>query len=732
MAIFFDEGSRTFTLRTQNTSYQMQADGRGALLHLYYGPAVDGCCLDYLVTHPDKSFAPCPSDTGLDRNYSFDALPLEYSCQGSGDFRNTALEVVFSNGGNALDLRFHAHQVSPGKPSLPGLPAVYAGRDEAETLKVTLKDRFSEVYVHLYYSVLPEFDAIARWAVVENRTNGSLVVQNALSASVDFFGTEYDVLTFGGRWAKERLMSRTPVHNGRLEVSSRRGASSHHQNPFMVLCDRTATEEQGCCYGFSLVYSGSFTAFAETDQMDQTRVAVGINPQGFSWTLGAGECFTTPEAVLVCGTAGFGSMSRNYHKLYREHLCRGKYKHARRPVLFNNWEATYFRFDEEKLLAIAKEAKALGADMLVMDDGWFGKRDNDLSGLGDWYVNEKKLRGGLKPLVDGITALGLGFGIWFEPEMVSEDSDLYRAHPDWCLRVPGREPLRSRYQLVLDMGRPDVREYLFGRLSAILSSADISYVKWDMNRSMTDVYSALLPPGRQGEAGHRYMLGLYELLERIEAAFPDVLFEGCSGGGGRFDPGMLYYHPQIWCSDDTDAIERLEIQYGTSFCYPASAMAAHVSAVPNHQTGRVTPFATRGAVAMGGAFGYELDPGKLSDEEKSAIKEQIAAFKRQYELRSYGDYYRLNNPTENRRYAAWAVVSSDRRQAVLSYVSVLSEGNPAPQIIKLRGLDAAQQYQVVGKGVCLTLTGAALMYAGLVMPELPGDHQAAEFEITAI
>ena len=728
MPIYHDPQTRVFTLRTNNTTYQMKADEHGGLVHLYYGPAVDDCVMDHLIVHRGQSFSGCPSDIGKTREYSFDVLPLEYSVWGNSDYRTTALKVTFPNGGSALDLRYDSYKTFKGKSPLPGLPAVYANEDEAETLEVTLKDRFSEVYVILSYCVLPDFDAITRSVRVENRTGAELTVDSALSVTLDFSGIDWDVLTFGGRWARERNMERIPLHNGKIDTSSVRGASSHHQNPFIVLCEKSATEDQGCCYGLSLVYSGSFTAFAEIDQMDQTRLGIGLNPDNFQWKLADGEAFQTPEAVFVCGTEGFGSMSRNFHKLYREHLCRGKYKHARRPILINNWEATYFKFDEEKLFHIAEEAQKLGVEMLVMDDGWFGKREDDCSGLGDWFVNEQKLKGGLKPLVDRINSIGMKFGIWFEPEMISEDSDLYRAHPDWCLHIPGRDPLRNRYQLTLDMSRADVRDYLYERLSAILSSANIAYVKWDMNRSMADVYSVLLPADRQGEVYHRYILGLYELLERIESAFPDVLFEGCSGGGGRFDPGMLYYHPQIWCSDDSDAIERLEIQYGTSFCYPVSTMGAHVSAVPNHQTGRVTPLNTRGVVAMSGTFGYEMDLGKMTAEEKEEVKVQIETFKKYYDLISYGDYYRLSNPAQNHRYTAWQFVSEDKKKALLNYVSVLPQANPAPIIIKLRGLDPNTRYSIDGK----VLTGAALMQAGIRMPRLQGDHQALQWEITAL
>ena len=461
----------------------------------------------------------------------------------------------------------------------------------------------------------------------------------------------------------------------------------------------------------------------------KTKALTITSKEGVAWTLEAGAEFWTPEAVMTYSSEGFEKMSSNFHHTFREHLCRGKYKHERRPVLINNWEATYFDFDKEKILNIAKGASELGVEMLVLDDGWFGKREGDVSGLGDWYVNTDKLEGGLKPIADGINAMGMTFGLWFEPECISEDSDLYRAHPDWAIQIPGRQPNRSRYQLILDMGREDVRDYLYERMTAILDSANIEYVKWDMNRHISDVYSAVLPKERQGEASHRYMLGLYDLLERLVSRYPDLLLEGCSGGGGRFDLGMLYYSPQIWCSDDTDAVERLSVQYGTSFCYPISTVGSHVSAVPNHQTGRITPVETRGTVAMAGSFGYELDLNLLSDGEKEEVKEQIKTFKKYYNLTHEGEYYRLTNPMENRLYVAWEFVSQDQSEALVHGMQILAQPSGPSIHIPVRGLKADAMYEVNGE---LVRSGRALMHGGLNFPRQTGDFKAVEFYLKEV
>ena len=521
----------------------------------------------------------------------------------------------------------------------------------------------------------------------------------------------------------ERLTERMPLCHGIQESSSKRGTSSHHQNSSVLLCSSDCTETSGSCIGAILAYSGSFKTQIELDQQEQVRLVMGINPELFRWKLKPSEMFNTPEVIMSYSAKGMEKLSHNFHKVIREHVCRGKYKLAERPVLINNWEATYFDFNEEKILKIAEQAASLGVDMLVLDDGWFGKRDDDCSGLGDWFVSEEKLNGGLGKLAEKIKSLGMKFGLWFEPEMVSEDSDLYRSHPDWAIKIPSRNPVRSRYQLVLDMINPEVRDYLFGAISDILKNADISYIKWDMNRSICDWYTPCLSAENQGEMPHRYVLGLYELLERLTTAFPDVLFEGCSGGGGRFDAGMLYYCPQIWCSDDTDAFERTKIQYGTSFFYPVSAIGSHVSAVPNHQTGRITPIETRAVTAMAGSFGYELDLNTLSHDEKQEVKEQIVRFKKDGPLIHNGLYYRLSDSL-NDKYAMWGFVSEDKKEVLVHGVIFRTEPNRTQYLAKLRGLLPDTNYRLAENGE--VYKGSALMNGGILLPKSWGDYASIE------
>ncbi|MDR1948648.1 MAG: alpha-galactosidase, partial [Spirochaetaceae bacterium] len=608
-----DKNSQTFTLHTKNTTYQFGVGKYGFLLHYYYGSRVEDQDMQYLIHSIDRGFSGNPYDAGADRAFSPDTLPLEYPAAGAGDYRLAAIGVINGDGSRALDLRYQGYEILKGKYGIEGMPALYEeSGGEAETLAVTLADPVSALEVKLLYGVFPDTDSITRTVVITNRGEGDIRLTRAMSMSLDFLYGDFDLIHFHGKHAMEREFERVPVMHGIQTLSSLRGTSSHQHNPGLILCGRDTTEAQGFCFGLNLVYSGSFTAGVEKDQIGLTRVSIGPGGPDFCRLLRRGESFAAPEAVLSLSLSGFAELSHHFHRLYRHNLCRGAYKLSGRPVLINNWEATYFDFDGEKLINIAGQAVDLGLDMLVMDDGWFGSRDNDTRGLGDWFVNEAKLKTSLKNLVEEVNRLGLKFGIWFEPEMVNEDSALYREHPDWVLRIPSRNPVRSRYQLVLDMSREAVRNYLYDSICAVLDSANIEYVKWDMNRSISDWYSPLLSAGQQGELPHRYVLGLYELLGRITTRYPRILFEGCSGGGGRFDPGMLYYHPQIWCSDNTDAIERLKIQYGTSFFYPISTVGSHVSAVPNHQTGRTTPMETRGIVAMSGSFGLELDPAKMT------------------------------------------------------------------------------------------------------------------------
>lgn len=718
MAIQIDAEKKIFTLETDHTMYQMQADAYGVLRHLWYG-AKTGCDMSYLQDYPDVGFSGNIYAAGNDRTYSLDTLPLEYAGAGVGDFRMPAVAAVHADGSSALDLRYYSHTVKPGKYGIEGLPAVYAAEDEAETLEVVLRDTASAVEVTLLYAVLPALDLVTRCARIRNLGETPVTLTKAASLCLDISRGSWEWVHFHGRHAMERQMERRLLFHGIQEIGSTRGTSSHHQNPTVLLCTPDCTETAGACIGAALVYSGSHQTRLECDQLGQVRMVMGIHPDLFRWELKAGETFSTPEVMLSYSDTGLETLSHHFHQAIREHICRGKYQLAERPVLINNWEATYFGFDTEKILHIAEEAARLGVDMLVLDDGWFGKRDDDCSGLGDWFVNETKLSGGLHDLVEKIKGMGMRFGIWFEPEMISEDSDLYRKHPDWAIRIPDRAPMRSRYQLVLDMANPEVQEYLFRVMSDVLHSADISYVKWDMNRSISDWYTRTLPADRQGEMPHRYVLGLYALLERLTAAFPDVLFEGCSGGGGRFDAGMLYYCSQIWCSDDTDAYERTKIQYGTSFFYPVSAVGSHVSTVPNHQTGRITPFETRGTVAMAGSFGYELDLNLLSDGEKQEVAEQIRQFKTYGPLIHNGKYYRLTNPMAEDA-ALWEFAAQDGSEVLVQGMLFHAEANVLRRTVQLRGLDAEKRYRL--DGTEQVYTGAALMAGGVLLPKAWGDY----------
>ena len=719
---------KIFNLETENTLYQMKVDRFGVLNHLWYGEKTD-CCMDYLLDYPDAGFSGNIYEAENERTYSLNTLPQEYSTSGVGDFRISAISVTHEDGSNALDLRVREYQIKKGKYEIPGLPAVYAKEDEAETLEITLKDTATEAEVILKYGVFEKEDVITRSVVVKNSGKTPIVINKVHSMCLDIPYGDWEWMHFYGRHTMERQAERVPVLHGISESSSSRGTSSHHQNPAVLLCEKDCTETNGHCIGAALMYSGGFQAQVEKDQLEQVRLVMGIHPDTFEWTLEAGEAFYTPEVILSCSTTGFAKLSQNFHHIIRNHVCRGTYQLSSRPVLINNWEATYFDFNEEKILNIARQASKLGIDMMVLDDGWFGKRDDDCSGLGDWFVNEKKLNGGLKALVEKINAMGMKFGLWFEPEMVSEDSDLYRNHPDWAIQIPGRKPMRSRYQLVLDMSNPEVVDYLYGVMSAILRENHIEYVNWDMNRSISDWYTATLSRGRQMEMPHRYVLGLYELLEKLTSEFPDVLFEGCSGGGGRFDAGMMYYCPQIWCSDDTDAHERTFIQYGTSFFYPTSTVGSHVSAVPNHQTGRITSIETRGVVAMAGSFGYELDLNQLSEEEKTVVAKQVTHYKEYQSLIYNGDYYRLANPFEDGM-SAWSWISEDKKTILVQGVLFRAKPNVLRKTLRLMGLEAKKNYKIAGTEE--VYTGVALMSGGVLLQRAVGDDVSFEIVLEEI
>ena len=732
MPIHFFENNRIFKLDTPGSSYAFMVHPKDYLLHLYYGNRIDDTNLGYLAdTSRHNSVSPSV-EWDPKEQFSKDIARMEYSCNGCGDLRGTALKIRRAEGTDDTDILYISHKIYHGKPKLPGQPATYAAEDEADTLEILCRDNVSGAEVTLVYTAFCRIDAITRHTVVKNMSEKPMVIERVMSTCLDFHDAgKMDLIHLWGDWGRERMFERTPLMHGTQEISSKRGCSSHAHNPFFAVCSRDTTEESGEVFGLNLVYTGNFTASAEMDADGGARLLMGINPETFAWNLKQGESFTTPEAVMVFSSEGLGGMSRTFHRLYRENLCRGIWKNLRRPILVNNWEATYFQFDEEKLCQLAETAADLGIEMLVMDDGWFGRkypRNSDHCGLGDWFVNEEKLKGGLGKLTEKINSLGLKFGIWFEPEMISEQSELYEKHPDWVIQTKDRVKSVARHQYVLDMSRQDVREYLFERICAVMDNAKIAYIKWDFNRSLTEVGSALLGAENQKEFSHRYVLGLYELLERILTAYPDLLLEGCASGGGRFDPAWLYYAPQIWTSDDTDAIERLDIQLGTSICYPASSMGAHVSVCPNHQMGRTTPFRTRGIVALSGVFGYELDLTKLTEEEKNLVREQCDEYRKNNEIIRNGNLYRLIDPWDDNTKCAWMFVSNDKKEAVVTY-AVIRHIMKARHYLRLAGLDPDTAYLVEETGQILS--GRALMYAGLNIQNSFRDATAVLFHLKA-
>ncbi|MFC5467940.1 alpha-galactosidase [Cohnella suwonensis] len=729
MGIHYVAEHRLFHLQGPNTSYVLQLNEKGVPMHVYWGRRIEDAPWDGMLLFRERaSFSPNPYPE--DRSISFDTMPQEYPAYGTGDFRHPAYQVQLEDGTTITELAYVGHRIVAGKPALEGLPSTYAESDaEAQTLLLELADAYSGLRVEFSYTAFANHDAIARSVKLTNAGGATIRLLRAMSGSVDFKHDKFDMITLSGAWARERDLFRRSIVPGMQAVESRRGSSSHQHNPFVALVSPLADEDNGEAYGFSLVYSGSFVAQAEVDQFRTTRVSLGINPFDFEWRLETGESFLTPELVMAYSPEGIGGMSRVFHRLYRSRLCRGKFRDEARPVLVNNWEATYFQFDADKIESIAAVGRQLGIELFVLDDGWFGHRDNDDSSLGDWKVDYRKLPGGLADLASRVNRLDMQFGLWFEPEMVSPDSDLYRAHPDWCLHVPGRRRTEGRKQLVLDLSRKDVCDYLIESVGAILSSAPITYVKWDMNRNMTEIGSAIAAPNRQRETAHRYMLGLYRVLETITSTFPNVLFESCSGGGGRFDPGMLYYMPQTWTSDNTDAVSRLRIQYGTSLAYPVSAMGAHVSAVPNHQVHRNTSLKTRGDVAMSGNFGYELDLTQMSEREKKEVAEQVAQYKEVRHLVQFGDFYRLRSPFEGND-AAWMMVSEDKSEAFAVYAKVLAEPNAPLDWLRFKGLEAKAKYRLVGGES--VYGGDQLMYAGIVIPELHGDYATCVWRLERI
>ena len=727
MSIRIDRETGLITLHTLHTSYQMWADGQGVVHHLYYGPSIGGSDLRGLEFYSDCGFSPQPAGMDRQRDYSLDTLCQEYTGSGVGDYRIGCLRLAGPDGSRAADLRFVSAEAVPGKYALPGLPAACAEDGACETLRLKLKDKVNGLAVTLLYGVFAQADVITRAALLENEGSGSIRLDKAASACLDLPFGKWELIHFHGRHCMERQPERVPLSHNIQTLRSARGASSHQHNPFAILAAPHTTEEAGECLGAMLVWSGNFKIECEVSQMQSTRLVAGVSDDDFSWTLEPGGQFAAPEVLFCYSDQGLSELSARYHRFLQRHIIRSPWRDKPRPVLINNWEATYMDFDAQRIWDIARQARDLGVEMLVLDDGWFGERSDDSSGLGDWQFNEKKLGCTFDQLIGRVREMGLLFGLWIEPEMVCTNTALYAAHPDWALTIPGRAPATGRSQLVLDMGRPEVVDYLYSLFHRLLAEHDIAYIKWDMNRNLTDVYSRALPPERQGEAAYRYMLGLYSLLDRLTRDFPEVLFEGCAGGGGRFDAGMLCYCPQIWCSDDTDAIHRIKIQYGTSFGYPPCTMGSHVSASPNHQTGRSTLLSTRAVVAMAGTFGYELDLQKLTAEEKEMVKAQIVRYKQLQPLLLEGRCERLTDAVTDTCFTAWQFTAPDRSRAAVSVVVIDPQANPWPIHIRLRGLDPQALYhESLTERV---YTGAALCHAGLTLPIMQGDYPAVQIMI---
>ncbi|MFR1906406.1 MAG: alpha-galactosidase [Clostridium neonatale] len=718
MGIRFNEQNKLFNIESKNTSYILNVLETGHIAHLYWGRKINSNKIDYLIKK--RQCGSFLADLDNIDDFHLEAVPQEYPSYGNPDLRSPAIQIKLSNGTTVTDFRYDSHKIFKGKNKLQGLPATYVENDiEAETLEITLNDSLANLKLILSYTVFEEYDAITRNVKVINDSNEEIDILRVLSANVDFNHSEFDFIQLSGAWARERHIVRTPLRSGGQCVESRRGASSHAQNPFMALVSHEANEDVGDVYGFNLIYSGNFLANVEVDMHNNSRAQIGINPFDFTWNLESKQEFQTPEVVMVYSPNGLTGMSHIYHDLYRERLARGSYRDKERPILINNWEATYFDFDNEKIKEIAKEASDLGIELFVLDDGWFGERNSDDSSLGDWFVNENKIKCGLNSLVKDINDLGMKFGLWFEPEMISPNSNLYREHPDWCIHIENRTRSLARKQLVLDLSRDEVCDAVIKMITDVLKSAPISYVKWDMNRNITELGSPAWPPKKPKELAHRYMLGLYKILENITSNFPDILFESCSGGGGRFDGGMLYYMPQTWTSDDTDAIERLKIQEGTSLVYPSISMGSHVSAVPNHQVNRITPLSTRGIVAMAGSFGYELDVTKMTDIEKEEVKKQIELYKSIRKVVQFGDLYRLKSPFKSNE-VSWMTLSKDKEFAIVSYVKQYSEVNKIPGRLKLKALDENSLYEIIETKE--VFGGDELMYIGLEIGELIGDY----------
>ena len=692
------KNNNTFHLQGRNISYIMAVDSFGNLIHIHYGRKLHD--KDY-----DKTNTKYVNWAAYDENnITLENTQQEYPSYGHTDLRNPAYTVKNVDGNSISQLKYKDYTIKENYiPEIEGMPSLFIGNKSAQTLEITLEDKISGVEVVLSYSVFDDYDVILRNTRIHNISDSTIEIDSAYSANLDIAKGNYDLIYFSGGWGREREFCRSEIQQGaKIDISNARGGSGHTLNPFIMVSEHNADEDKGNVYGFSLIYSGNHSSMIECDQYGNIRVQQGINPFMFKWTLEKGESFVTPQCVMCYSENGIGGLSRELNDVYRTNLCRSKWADKDRPILINNWEATYFDFDEDKLLSIAKRAKEAGVELFVLDDGWFGTRNDDFSGLGDWTVNYDKLPSGIDGLAKKINDIGLKFGLWFEPEMVNPDSDLYRAHPDWAISVPNRISSLSRNQLILDLSRDDVCDYIITAVSDVLKSANIEYVKWDMNRPMTDMpYEGY---------NHKYTLGFYKIMDAITGAFPNILFEGCSGGGGRFDAGVLAYIPQIWTSDNSDAAARLKIQYATSMGYPVSAISAHVTAVPNHQNGRITSLRMRADTAYAGVFGYELDITKMSDTELAEIKKQVETDKKLRTLMRTGDFYRILSPYET-NYCSWEMVSKDKKEVFFYSAKIFSVANSHDIRIKLKGLDAEAKYMDTVTGE--VYGGDELMYYGV-------------------
>ena len=744
MGIRYDEKKRLFTLESDNTMYQIQVSETGHLLHLYYGAKVSDAC-DCLYSLRDRGFSPNPYELRESRNWSLDQLPQEISTSNGGDYRVSTLDVLSGTGVMGCDLTYAGHEISEGKYRLESMPSARGGASEASTLEICLEDSLTGIEVDLIYAIYESEDVITRALRLKNNSESEFEADKIASLCLDIPYGISDIIHFHGRHAMEMQKERVSLPYGITKISSSRGMTSHQHNPFVICLEKETNEDYGNCLGLMLEYSGSHSFSIEKDQSKSVRVVAGINEDHFAWRLGPGESFETPECILSFSGKGTTGLCHNYHRFIRRYVMERPAKELSKPVLLNSWEALYCDFDETHVLELAKRSKDLGADLFVMDDGWFGNRFDDRRSLGDWHENPSKFPGGLKAVSEKIRDMKLGFGIWIEPEMISEDSNLIKEHPEWVLRIPGRMPTMGREQMVLDLSRVDVRKHLETVVSGLIDELEVSYVKWDMNRGLSDLYSAEIEARRMRELPHRYLMGLYELLGNLKRRFPHVLFEGCAGGGGRFDAAMMSYFPQIWTSDNTDPIARLSIQYGASYGYPAASMGAHVSASPNHQTGRSTALGVRAMAAMSGSYGYELDPSKLSPEELAEAGELTERFREYEHILHEGYYYRLSDETEMSSYFAWQHVSEDGSETIVNFVTTNPEANANAISLRLKGLKENTKYKLVredkygaeqdmrnawlGEGVRegMVLGSDTLMRAGLTIAPMKGDYPGVQY-----